>query len=147
MNRLVKLFVAAIAVVLLGAACSSGGPAPEKSGETQPSATAGSVAVALSEFAMTPSVRAVSAGSVTFSVSNTGSVEHEFVILRTSAAADALPQKGAEASEAGLVDEIEGIKSGEAGSLNVDLASGHYVVICNLPDHYAAGMYADLTVN
>lgn len=147
MNRLAKLFVAAIAVVLLGAACSSGGSAPENSGATQPSATAGGVAVTLSEFAVTPSVRAVPAGSVTFSVSNTGNVEHEFVILRTSAAADALPQDGAEASEAGLVDEIEGIKSGEAGSLTVDLASGHYVVICNLPDHYAAGMYAALTVN
>jgi uncharacterized cupredoxin-like copper-binding protein len=147
MNRITRLSGAAMAVILLGAACSSSKSAAQNSGSTQPSATPGRVAVALSEFAIAPSVRAVPAGSVTFSVSNTGNVEHEFVILRTSAAADALPQEGAEASEAGLVDEIEGIKSGEAGSLTVDLASGHYVVICNLPDHYAAGMYADLTVN
>ena len=28
----------------------------------------------------------------------------------------------------------------------VTLAPGHYVVICNLPGHYASGMHADLTV-
>ena len=147
MNGMAKLFVPAMVVVLLGAACSSEASTPENPGSTQPSATAGSVAVTLSEFAVSPNIRAVPAGSVTFSVTNTGKLEHEFVILRTSTAADALPQKGTQASEAGHVDEIEGIKPGEADSLTVSLAPGHYAVICNLPDHYAAGMYADLTVS
>ena len=111
MNGMAKLFVPAMAVVLLGAACSSEASTPENPGSTQPSATAGSVAVTLSEFAVSPNIRAVPAGSVTFSVTNTGKLEHEFVILRTSTAADALPQKGTQASEAGHVDEIEGIKA------------------------------------
>ena len=146
MYRIAKLSGAAIAVILLGAACSSPKSAPQNSGSTQPSATAGRVAVTLSEFAVSPSARAVPAGSVTFSVTNSGKVEHEFVILQTSDAPGALPQQGAEASEAGLVDEIEDVQPGGSGSLTVDLTPGHYVLICNLPDHYAAGMYAGLTV-
>ncbi|MGV8964931.1 MAG: sulfocyanin-like copper-binding protein [Cellulomonas sp.] len=27
------------------------------------------------------------------------------------------------------------------------LAPGHYELICNLPGHYAAGMYTELTVS
>ena len=79
-------------------------------------------------------------------MTNSGKVEQEFVILRTSDAPGGLPQEGAEASEAGLVDEIEDVQPGGAGSLAIDLTPGHYVLICNLPDHYAAGMYAGLTV-
>ena len=30
--------------------------------------------------------------------------------------------------------------------LKLKLAVGHYALICNLPGHYAAGQYADLTV-
>jgi uncharacterized cupredoxin-like copper-binding protein len=146
MNRIAKLSGAAMAVILLGTACSSSKSAAQNSGSTQPSTTPGRVAVTLSEFAVSPNIRAVPAGSVTFSVTNSGKVEHEFVVLRTSDAPGALPVKGGEASEDGIVDEIQSVQPGAAGSLTVDLTSGHYVLICNLPDHYAAGMYAGLTV-
>lgn len=36
----------------------------------------------------------------------------------------------------------------EAGaSKTLTLDKGHYALICNIPDHYAAGMFADLTVS
>jgi uncharacterized cupredoxin-like copper-binding protein len=27
--------------------------------------------------------------------------------------------------------------------LTIDLAAGHYAIVCNLPGHYAAGMHVD----
>lgn len=146
MNRVAMLFVAAIAVVLLGAACSSTKSASQNPGSTQAPSSGGRVAVGESEFSVTPSASTVSAGSVTFSVTNTGQMEHEFVILRTSDAPGALPLEGAKASETGHIDELQGIQPGSTQSLTVNLAPGHYVLICNLPGHYAAGMHAGLTV-
>ncbi|MEA2312683.1 MAG: hypothetical protein QOE28_2651, partial [Solirubrobacteraceae bacterium] len=35
---------------------------------------------------------------------------------------------------------------GAAKALTLNLKPGHYALICNLPGHYTAGMYADLTV-
>ena len=67
------------------------------------------------------------------------------VILRTDKPASALG-KGTRVSEAGHVGEVGDLKAGASGSTSVTLAPGHYVVICNLPGHYASGMHADLTV-
>jgi uncharacterized cupredoxin-like copper-binding protein len=38
------------------------------------------------------------------------------------------------------------MKPGAAKTLALNLAPGHYALVCNLPGHYKAGMYADLTV-
>ena len=45
-----------------------------------------------------------------------------------------------------LVDEIEDIEGGSSQSLTVNLDAGSYVLICNLPGHYAQGMHAGFTV-
>ena len=44
------------------------------------------------------------------------------------------------------VDEIEDIAVGATPTLTVDLAAGHYVLLCNIETHYAQGMHADLDV-
>jgi uncharacterized cupredoxin-like copper-binding protein len=46
-----------------------------------------------------------------------------------------------------VVDEVEDIAVGATPSLTVDLPAGHYVVICNLPAHYAGGMHTDFTTS
>jgi uncharacterized cupredoxin-like copper-binding protein len=102
-------------------------------------------AVTLSEFNVAPKPAAVASGAVTFNVSNAGKVEHEFVVLKTSKPASDL-LKGGRADEAGNVGEIGSVKPGQTKALKLDLAAGHYALICNLPGHYAAGQYADLTV-
>ena len=102
-------------------------------------------AVRLAEFTVAPKPSAVAKGAVTFNVTNAGKIEHEFVVLKTSKpAADLL--KGARADEAGNVGEIGSIKPGQTKALKLNLAAGHYALICNLPGHYSAGQYADLTV-
>ena len=102
-------------------------------------------AVTLSEFNVAPKPSAVASGAVTFNVSNAGKVEHEFVVLKTSKPASDL-LKGGRADEAGNVGEIGSVKPGQTKALKLNLAAGHYALICNLPGHYAAGQYADLTV-
>jgi len=40
----------------------------------------------------------------------------------------------------------EGILPGALGWVTVTLRPGRYEIVCNLPGHYAAGMYAQITV-
>ena len=102
-------------------------------------------AVTLSEFNVAPKPSTVANGPVTFNVSNAGKVEHEFVVVKTSKPASDL-LKGGKADEAGNVGEIGSVKPGQTKALKLKLAAGHYALLCNLPGHYAAGQYADLTV-
>ena len=91
----------------------------------------------------------VPAGYVTFLVTNGGAGTHEFVVLRTDTPADALPANTELPSKA-----LEDIHMGETGDmpahvysgLTLALGAGHYVVLCNEPGHYMAGMRADFTV-
>jgi uncharacterized cupredoxin-like copper-binding protein len=38
------------------------------------------------------------------------------------------------------------MKPGTQKMLTIDLPTGHYAVVCNLPGHYAMGMHQDLWV-
>ncbi len=151
------LIVAGVALVALLASCS--GDSDDSGSATAATATAavstateaapaansgggGTVAVTLSEWAVAAAAESVSAGDVTFVVSNTGGVPHEFVVVRTDLAADALPVSG------GLVDEGEvevagrtaQLNGGETAELTVTVAAGSYALLCNIPAHYELGM-------
>jgi uncharacterized cupredoxin-like copper-binding protein len=120
-------------------------PAPAASTAPSAAALAHASAVTLSEFDVAPKPSDVASGSVTFNVSNAGKVEHEFVVIKTSKPASDLLKNG-RADETGNVGEIGSVKPGQTKALKLDLAAGHYALLCNLPGHYAAGQYADLTV-
>jgi len=140
------------------AGCSSndeGGTTGSTGGATGLKTT---VEVSEQEFAILPAADSAPAGDVTFDVTNTGPDEvHEFVVLATDLAADALPtNKDGSADEEGAgikpVDEIEDIAVGDTPTLTVSLAPGSYVLICNIVDedtgtsHYHAGMRIGFTV-
>ena len=121
-------------------------PAPAVTAAAPPAAAlAHASAITLSEFNVAPKPSEVANGSVTFNVSNAGRVEHEFVVLKTSKPASDLLKNG-RADETGNVGEIGSVKPGQTKTLKLNLATGHYALLCNLPGHYAAGQYADLTV-
>ena len=103
------------------------------------------VAVTVDAFSVFPATQGAPRGKVRFVVTNTGTFEHEFVVLKTAKPAGNL-LKGKEANEAGNVGEIGGIPAGQARTLNLVLKRGHYALICNLPGHYAAGQFADFYV-
>lgn len=90
------------------------------------------------------------AGPVTFHVVNGASgMLHEFIVIQTDLPADALPtdESGRVIEEAvDIVTAAENIPPGQSRNLTLNLAPGHYVLICNLPEHYQKGMRVDFTV-
>jgi uncharacterized cupredoxin-like copper-binding protein len=112
----------------------------------------GAVPATLQDFSIKLGKSSAPAGSVKFEIDNNGPSTHEFVVFKTDLAADALPKSDGEdtVDEEGEgvehVDEVEDIEKGDSKTLEVDLDAGHYVVICNLPSHYAQGMHAELDV-
>jgi len=97
-------------------------------------------------------------GTVSFLVTNDGSIDHEMVVLPLagSRTAGARPVGGdgkvdeagslGEASRSGGAGAGDGIAPGASGWVTLTLAPGHYELVCNLPRHYAAGMYTQLNV-
>lgn len=90
----------------------------------------------------------VAAGNVRFDVTNAGSQLHEFVIVRSDAAPDALPIVDALVPEdqLDLVGEIEEFAAGEERSSSFNLTPGTYLLICNIAGQYQLGMVAQLGV-
>jgi uncharacterized cupredoxin-like copper-binding protein len=88
------------------------------------------------------------AGTVTFAVTNRGAITHEFVVLATSLAPDELPASDEPGmiSEEANIGETGDIPAGRFSGLALDLAPGTYLVICNEPGHFAAGMHFQLIV-
>lgn len=112
------------------------------------------VNVTLREFSVTPDQTTVPDGTVTFHVTNSGTVPHEFLVIKTDLAPGALPTNsdGSYAENGAgtiLVEEVEDIAPGQAKDLSLNLDSGNYVLICNMVhenadgtvnSHYALGM-------
>ncbi len=100
----------------------------------------------------------VPAGVVSFALLNQGSLTHELVLLPLGKAAavgsravgsDGRVGEGASLGEASNdcgAGSGEGVRPGGAGWFTVTLAPGRYELLCNLPGHYAAGMYTELDV-
>jgi uncharacterized cupredoxin-like copper-binding protein len=129
------------------ATVSKAGPAVSHvAAPAAPVVAARRVAVSLREFAVAPSAAVGRAGHVTFAVRNSGTITHEFVVIRTGNAAANLPFKAGRADEAGNVGETGDLKAGQAKTVTLPLKAGHYALICNLPGHYKAGQHADFRV-
>ena len=100
----------------------------------------------------------VAHGAVSFLVTNRGSITHEMVVLPLpeSQLVGTRPIGGdAKIEEAGTLGEAsntcaegagQGIVPGGASWVSITLKPGRYELLCNLPGHYAAGMYTQLTV-
>lgn len=108
----------------------------------------GDVVVTMKDFSLAATPATFSAGDITFGIQNDGPSAHEFVIIRTDDVPDALPVENGLIPEdqIDLVDEAEDIAPGTNTSLSVNLEAGSYVLVCNLPTHYGAGMHAAFTV-
>jgi uncharacterized cupredoxin-like copper-binding protein len=97
-------------------------------------------------------------GTVSFLVTNDGSIDHEMVVLPLAGSQTAgarsvggegkIDEAGSlgEASKTGGAGAGDGIAPGGSGWVTVTLAPGHYELVCNLANHYSAGMYTQLDV-
>jgi uncharacterized cupredoxin-like copper-binding protein len=128
--------------VVAAAGCTRGDAAPQGT----------VVKVRIEDFKFTTQTVLVPAGLVTFRVHNFGPSTHEFVVVRTDLAADALPRRtdGLSVNEDSKrlkdVGEIGDLPLGSTRSVTLRLAPGHYVMFCNLEGHYLGGMYAMVEV-
>lgn len=120
-------------------------PAPT----TAPSGPATTVTVTLVDTGIRLSTTSVSAGTVTFNVTNAGTTPHEFVVLQTNIAQNALPpdpSNPAIAQEPGFLGKVANLQPKQAGTLTLALPAASYVLICNEPAHYSAlGMHIGFT--
>jgi uncharacterized cupredoxin-like copper-binding protein len=136
------LVLAFVAPMLLGAGVA---------GAALPKAT--TVIVNADEYSFAPSTPRAPAGRVRFVVHNDGRMEHDLVILRTDRAPNAIPLKGktGRTVEHGKgvkkMGAIRRIRSGEIKSDTVRLPAGHYVLVCSIAGHYAAGMFSEFVVS
>ncbi|MEE9278190.1 MAG: hypothetical protein V3V06_07235 [Dehalococcoidia bacterium] len=135
----------AIAAIIAAAALLAGFALDRGEAKAQVSST---VNVELQEFSVTPDVTSVEEGDVTSVVTNAGTTPHEFWIIATDLAPDALPVSGSQVDTAQLnvVGNIEQFDAGLTMPLTVALTPGNYVLICNVPGHYQLGMFTAFTV-
>ncbi|WP_192248595.1 cupredoxin domain-containing protein [Mesorhizobium silamurunense] len=95
---------------------------------------------------------AVKAGKVTFNVKNDSEdTVHEMIVMFLANPGKPLPYIDAEnrvdEDKAGDKGEVSELDPGKSGSLTVDLKAGKYLLICNVPGHYGAGMWTEFTVD
>ncbi len=110
---------------------------------------ASSIATTEKEMSISLGQKVMAAGPVTFSVTNSGTVTHELVVLQTSLAEGAIPARAndpSKADETGDLGEVEDLAPGATGTVTLTLPAGSYVIICNEAGHYAAGMHTSFTV-
>jgi uncharacterized cupredoxin-like copper-binding protein len=111
----------------------------------------GMVLVTEKEFSIIANPAVVPAGRLTLKVSNVGKARHELVVIKTDNDPAHLPTNSTGAIENGQGDEkiaeLSKVPAGSTRKLAVDLEPGMYVLICNLPGHYGAGMHTGLTVS
>lgn len=93
----------------------------------------------------------VPAGRVRFTVRNLSrDMTHEFLVVRTKLAPSDLPMTaaGSRVDEKKLhgVEELGDLGPGKSVLKAMTLRPGHYVLFCNEPGHFKAGMRAELAV-
>jgi uncharacterized cupredoxin-like copper-binding protein len=117
-------------------------------------ARSGPVAITVTETdaAIRVSTSRVAAGAYSLVVRNEGTTSHELVVFRV-----ARPNSPVPTFRYGGVDEHSpelekvadtgaGVLPGATRTLGATLRPGRYVLLCNLPGHYQAGMRVTLTV-
>jgi plastocyanin len=131
----VSILVTLIVALVLGACATPGDgdltPRSEPSLVPLPRA----IVIEAAEYSFTPNTFTAPIGEVlTFEILNTGTLEHNFVVL------DPLGVEVARTSAP--------ITVGGMGSVELQVAeAGTYTIVCDIPGHQEAGMQASLTVN
>ena len=133
-----------------GAAAADTAPAPAAG---SPSTT---VDVTLKEWSITTSVPSAKAGAVTFNITNAGPANsHEFIILKTDIAPDALPtarDKSLNESGTGITSPGEGgvLAVAKKQTIRVTMTPGKYVFVDNIVErglvHWEKKAYGTFTV-
>lgn len=112
-----------------------------------------SAAITLTDFHIGSGSAHFAPAQYDFSIANGGPSQHELLVFRTDLAPANFPRNSdgsVQENAAGLnkVSDGDNIDPGKIQARTVDLTEpGTYVLLCNLPGHFANGMYATITVS
>ena len=156
MKRVATIALALASFGLIAAGCGSDNGTEST---TEPQAAAGgsapnaSLIIGMKDDFFVPKVAAAKAGSVKITAKNQGQLVHELVLAKTNTDPAKLPTTSdGEVDEAKLeslgqdAGEVADVAPGASKAGTFKLAPGNYVMFCNIPGHYAAGMYGTITV-
>lgn len=133
-----------------GTSATAGAAAAAPTAPTGTVAAPGNVQVGMGDYFFQPQDATAAAGKVKISAVNNGQLPHELVLAKTNADPSQLPTKpdgSVNEEKLSSPGEIPDVAAGETKRGTINLAPGRYVMFCNLPGHYAQGMYGTLTVN
>lgn len=113
--------------------------------------TKGAVRGANSKMGITIYRNSIKAGLVNFEVKNNGEKTiHEMLVLPIKDTSTPLPylkdENRLDEKKTNSLGEVSELDPGKSGTLTLTLKPGKYLLVCNVPGHYAAGMWTLLTV-
>jgi len=118
---------------------------------TSPAAERAYIPAALSEWHVAvPST--IKAGTVNFEAANFGTIQPSHLVFKSDLAPSAFPvDKNGDIIEDGpritLLSDGDNIDPGKTQARTVDLTQpGSYLFVCNIPGHFKAGMFSEVTV-
>lgn len=147
-NLMIPLSILAGGVAVLGCGNDSG-----TTTTVAAAAPGNAVTIDMNEFSYNPQDAIATAGAVTITTRNVGQVVHELVLARTNAAPGKLPtlpdgsvDEDTLEAQGRAPGEVSETDAGATRKATIQLPAGHYVMYCNVPGHYVAGMYGTLIV-
>jgi uncharacterized cupredoxin-like copper-binding protein len=153
-NMSLALLVSGALVAGCGGGDDDGSTTTTQAQTTSTGAASGkTLQITMDDYTFSPSDATATAGSVTISAPNTGQLVHELVLAKTDVDPGALPTTAdgavdeakleARGEDAGEIADVEPQDSKDG---TFKLTPARYVMFCNIPGHYAQGMYGTLTV-
>ena len=124
-------------------------PADSAAGDQD--AVSNDVRGSVTEWAVNVDAGKAKKGDVTFTIENRGTIQHEFLVVKTTYGPGEIPlgaNNRFDEEDPGLsvVDEIPEWPAGESGTLKVKLEPGKYELLCNIEGHYKNGMHRSFEV-
>jgi uncharacterized cupredoxin-like copper-binding protein len=111
--------------------------------------TGGDMSKATMGISATPD--SVKPGMVTFEVLNTSKdTIHEMIVASLADMKKPLPyianEERVDEDREGDLGEVSELDPGKSGALRIEMKPGTYILYCNVPGHYMAGMWTTFTV-
>jgi len=132
-----------VAMILAISGCGGGASVGAGAGATV-------IGVTERDFQISTSIAHVSAGAVSLRINNQGPDEHELIVAPDRKGGLPMRSDGFTKNEEAIAKSEPGAitpqRPGGTEYLRLHLASGRYVLFCNMEGHYMAGMHTELVV-
>lgn len=141
-----KVFTTAVVIAGALAMASCGADPSSQPGVDVDDKEANKIVGQVYEWGIEVSAGKAKAGEVLFAIANYGTMQHEFLVTKTTFEPGKIPlgdnnRFDEELEGIEVIDEIKEWPVNEAKVLKLDLEPGTYELLCNIEGHYANGMH------